>query len=95
MKLHLTVAGAKTELLAEVGHLDAGAREVAGLARVVARVVVVHRLGSVILLQLDLLAVNRPQTMLLLLFLLGRCKLLHGLGAEVVGLGETMLVHLE
>ena len=58
MKLHLTVAGAKTELLAEVGHLDAGAREVAGLARVVARVVVVHRLGPVILLQLDLFTVN-------------------------------------
>merc|ERR1719291_1635457 len=32
--------------------------------------------------------------MLLLLFLLRRCKLLHGLGAEVVSLGETMLVHL-
>ena len=58
LKLHLTVAGAKTELLAEVGHLDAGAGEVAGLARVVARVVVVHRLGPVILLQLDLFTVN-------------------------------------
>ena len=58
LKLHLTVAGAETELLAEVGHLDAGAGEVAGLARVVARVVVVHRLGPVILLQLDLFTVN-------------------------------------
>ena len=58
LKPHLTVAGAETELLAEVGHLDAGAGEVAGLARVVARVVVVHRLGPVILLQLDLFTVN-------------------------------------
>ena len=54
----LTVSGAQTELLAEIRHLDARTIVVTRLARVVAGVVVVHRLGPVIFLQLNLFTVN-------------------------------------
>ena len=90
----LAVSRTQTELLAEVRHLDAGTVIVARLAWVVARVVVMHRLGPVIFFQLNLLTMNRPESVLLLFLLLRRSELLHGLCAEVLLLCEAVLVNL-